>query len=198
MLKSRRRQLGLDTPLRFSLLSHCLRVAWQYGVGSRSQWLVENIACPVLDVDSRSWEAMTDYILTCRFAGGIAIGDGPVQFVARGPKTEILCRRTSTPMGHGNGECQTYEGLSGPLAGKLLPQPSCHRTPDAGSGRDHPPGHGTLALSRTRWRAPDCPDRLLSVQVPSAVAPVRSGRSNPGRPTIRWLGEGQGNAVHCV
>jgi hypothetical protein len=40
----------------------------------------------------------------------IVIGEGPVQFVARGPKTQILCRGTSTPMGHGNGECQTYDG----------------------------------------------------------------------------------------
>jgi hypothetical protein len=43
-------------------------------------------------------------------ASAIVIGDGPVQFVASGPKTEILCRGTSTPMGHGNGECQTYDG----------------------------------------------------------------------------------------
>lgn len=35
-------------------------------------------------------------------ASAIVIRDGPVQFVARGPKTR--------PMGHGNGECQTYEG----------------------------------------------------------------------------------------
>jgi hypothetical protein len=40
----------------------------------------------------------------------IVIRDGPVQFVARGPKTQMLCRGTSTPMGHGNGECQTFEG----------------------------------------------------------------------------------------
>jgi hypothetical protein len=40
----------------------------------------------------------------------IVIRDGPVQFVARGPKTQMLCRGTSNPMGHGNGECQTYEG----------------------------------------------------------------------------------------
>lgn len=43
-------------------------------------------------------------------ASAIVIGDGPVQFVARGPKTEMLCRGTSTPMGHGNGECQTFNG----------------------------------------------------------------------------------------
>jgi hypothetical protein len=40
----------------------------------------------------------------------IVVREGPVQFVARGPKTQILCRGTSTPLGHGNGECQTYEG----------------------------------------------------------------------------------------
>jgi len=43
-------------------------------------------------------------------AGAILIGDGPVQFVARGSKTEMLCRGTSSPMGHGNGQCQTYDG----------------------------------------------------------------------------------------
>jgi hypothetical protein len=40
----------------------------------------------------------------------VVIGDGPVQFVASGPRTEMLCRGTSSAMGHGNGECQTYEG----------------------------------------------------------------------------------------
>lgn len=45
-----------------------------------------------------------------RSASALVIGDGPVQFVATGPKTQILCRGTSTPMGHGNGECQTYDG----------------------------------------------------------------------------------------
>ena len=49
------------------------------------------------------------------FSGGwsgsaIVIRNGPVQFVARGPKTQMLCRGDSTPMGHGNGECQTYDG----------------------------------------------------------------------------------------
>ena len=49
------------------------------------------------------------------FAGGhvaeaTALGDGPVQFVATGPKTQILCRGFSTVMGHGNGRCQTYDG----------------------------------------------------------------------------------------
>lgn len=45
-----------------------------------------------------------------RSASAIVISDGPVQFVATGPKTQILCRGTSTTMGHGNGECQTYDG----------------------------------------------------------------------------------------
>lgn len=44
------------------------------------------------------------------YATATAYGDGPVQFVATGPKTQILCRGFSTPMGHGNGECRTYEG----------------------------------------------------------------------------------------
>ena len=45
-----------------------------------------------------------------RSASAIVIGDGPVQFVVTGPKTQILCRGTSTTMGHGSGECQTYDG----------------------------------------------------------------------------------------
>lgn len=43
-------------------------------------------------------------------ASALVISDGPVQFVASGPKTQILCRGSSSPFGHGNGECQTYEG----------------------------------------------------------------------------------------
>ena len=43
-------------------------------------------------------------------ASAIVISDGPVQFVATGPKTQMLCRGTSTPMGHGSGQCQTYDG----------------------------------------------------------------------------------------
>jgi hypothetical protein len=43
-------------------------------------------------------------------ASALVISDGPVQFVATGPKTQMLCRGNSSTMGHGNGECQTYEG----------------------------------------------------------------------------------------
>jgi hypothetical protein len=43
-------------------------------------------------------------------ASALIITDRPVQFVATGPKTQMLCRGTSTTMGHGNGECQTYDG----------------------------------------------------------------------------------------
>jgi hypothetical protein len=43
-------------------------------------------------------------------ASAIVISDGPVQFVATGPKTQLLCRGTSSAMGHGNGQCQTYDG----------------------------------------------------------------------------------------
>ena len=39
-----------------------------------------------------------------------ALGDGPVQFVANGPKTQMLCRGVSSPFGHGSGRCQTYDG----------------------------------------------------------------------------------------
>jgi hypothetical protein len=42
----------------------------------------------------------------------LVISDGPVQFVARGSKTEMLCRGTSSTMGHGNGECQTFDGAA--------------------------------------------------------------------------------------
>ena len=43
-------------------------------------------------------------------ASALVITDGPVQFVATGPKTQLLCRGTSSTMGHGNGQCQTYDG----------------------------------------------------------------------------------------
>ena len=43
-------------------------------------------------------------------ASAIVISDGPVQFVATGPKTQMLCRGTSTIGGSGNGQCQTYDG----------------------------------------------------------------------------------------
>jgi len=45
-----------------------------------------------------------------RSASAMIITDGPVQFVANGPKTQVLCRGNSSTMGHGNGECQTYDG----------------------------------------------------------------------------------------
>ena len=43
-------------------------------------------------------------------ASAVVVSDGPVQFVASGPKTQVLCRGVSSPMGHGNGQCQTYDG----------------------------------------------------------------------------------------
>jgi hypothetical protein len=43
-------------------------------------------------------------------ASAIVITDGPVQFVLSGPKTQLLCRGTSTTMGHGSGQCQTFDG----------------------------------------------------------------------------------------
>jgi hypothetical protein len=45
-----------------------------------------------------------------RSGSAVLISDGPVQFVMTGPKTQMLCRGTSSTMGHGNGECQTYDG----------------------------------------------------------------------------------------
>jgi hypothetical protein len=43
-------------------------------------------------------------------ATALALGDGGVQFVARGPETEMLCRGSVSLGGHGNGECQTEAG----------------------------------------------------------------------------------------
>lgn len=43
-------------------------------------------------------------------ATALVITDGPVQFVASGPKTQMLCRGVSSTMGHGSGQCQTFEG----------------------------------------------------------------------------------------
>ena len=53
--------------------------------------------------------------LAMAFSGGqtataIAMGDGGVQFVLRGPQTEILCRGSVSFNGHGNGECQNVQG----------------------------------------------------------------------------------------
>jgi hypothetical protein len=53
--------------------------------------------------------------LAMAFSGGqsataIGLGDGNFQFVARGPKTEMLCRGSVTLGGHGSGECQTVDG----------------------------------------------------------------------------------------
>jgi hypothetical protein len=49
------------------------------------------------------------------FSGGqtataIGEGGGGVQFVLRGPRTEMLCRGSVSFGGHGNGECQTEDG----------------------------------------------------------------------------------------
>ena len=43
-------------------------------------------------------------------ASDLVIIDGPVLFVAKGPKTQILCRGNSSTVGLGSGQCQTYEG----------------------------------------------------------------------------------------
>jgi hypothetical protein len=49
------------------------------------------------------------------FSGGqtataIGEGGGGVQFVLRGPRTEMLCRGSVSFGGHGSGECQTEDG----------------------------------------------------------------------------------------
>jgi len=43
-------------------------------------------------------------------ASPLVIPNGPVHFVANGPKTQFLCRGNSTVLGFGSGECQTDEG----------------------------------------------------------------------------------------
>jgi hypothetical protein len=45
-------------------------------------------------------------------ASAVVIQDGPVQFVARGPGHRCYVGATAPPwgMGHGNGQCQTFEG----------------------------------------------------------------------------------------
>lgn len=42
----------------------------------------------------------------------VVSGNGQLQFVATGPKTQMLCRGTNTASGHGNGQCQTYDGAA--------------------------------------------------------------------------------------
>jgi len=43
-------------------------------------------------------------------ASALVITGGNVQFVATGPKTQMLCRGSTGGTGHGSGECQTYDG----------------------------------------------------------------------------------------
>ena len=43
-------------------------------------------------------------------ASDLVITNGPVLFVANGPRTQILCRGNSSTMGLGSGQCQTYQG----------------------------------------------------------------------------------------
>ena len=45
-----------------------------------------------------------------QMATALVITDGPVQFVANGPKTQVLCRGTSSVAGHGSGQCQNADG----------------------------------------------------------------------------------------
>lgn len=52
----------------------------------------------------------TPYGTASDSSSALVITDGPVQFVAAGPKTQILCRGMDSTMGHGNGECQTFGG----------------------------------------------------------------------------------------
>jgi hypothetical protein len=73
------------------------------------------ITMPTGEVLKGHYNVARDGGLAMAFSGGktataIGIGSGGVQFVARGPSTEILCRGSVSIGGHGNGECQTVEG----------------------------------------------------------------------------------------
>lgn len=75
------------------------------------------ITMPDGEILTGTWRVAFSGAVGMAFSGGrsataIGVGDGNVQFVASGPKTEILCRGVSSPFGHGTGECQTYEGAS--------------------------------------------------------------------------------------
>ena len=53
--------------------------------------------------------------LAMAFSGGqtataIGMGSGGVQFVLRGPHTEMLCRGSVSLDGHGSGQCQNVQG----------------------------------------------------------------------------------------
>jgi hypothetical protein len=74
------------------------------------------ITMPDGEVLTGTWRVAYSGSVGMAFSGShsataLAIGDGNVHFVARGPKTELLCRGTTGALGGGGtGECQTYEG----------------------------------------------------------------------------------------
>jgi hypothetical protein len=43
-------------------------------------------------------------------ASNLLITNGPVLFVANGPRTQMICRGNSSMTGLGSGQCQTYDG----------------------------------------------------------------------------------------
>lgn len=45
-----------------------------------------------------------------RSATAVGVGPGSVQFVANGPRTQMLCRGDGGGFGHGSGECETTMG----------------------------------------------------------------------------------------
>jgi hypothetical protein len=45
-----------------------------------------------------------------RSATAIGMGGGTVQFVANGPRTQMLCRGDGGGFGHGSGECESTTG----------------------------------------------------------------------------------------
>jgi hypothetical protein len=45
-------------------------------------------------------------------AMGFGMTDGNLQMTLTGPKTQMLCRGYANLMGHGSGECRTYDGAA--------------------------------------------------------------------------------------
>jgi hypothetical protein len=57
-----------------------------------------------------AFETAQGYAFSGPFAASsLVIADGPVQFVATGPKTLIICRGTSSTLGHGLDEAGELE-----------------------------------------------------------------------------------------
>jgi hypothetical protein len=73
------------------------------------------IIMPDGEVLKGHYRVARDGAMAMAFSGGqtasaVGVGNGGMQFVARGPKTELLCQGSVSIGGHGNGRCQTVEG----------------------------------------------------------------------------------------